>query len=96
MVLNPGLKKWKSGEYMQREKREPIKNYKIWIGFAVIFILLTPWYFPSDEASVLIYGVPLWALVIMGMTVVLSLYITYVIRFHWDSEDEDSDRKEDK
>ncbi len=79
---------------MQREKREPIKNYKIWVGFGIIFILLNPWYFPSGEEPVMIYGVPLWALVIMGVTVLLSSYITYVIKFHWESEDEDFERKE--
>lgn len=81
---------------MQREKREPIRNYKIWIGFLVIFILLNPWYFPSGGEPVLIYGVPLWALVIMGVTMLLSLYITYVIKFHWESEDEDPGRKGDE
>ncbi|WP_411842871.1 hypothetical protein [Salinicoccus sp. HZC-1] len=81
---------------MQREKREPIRNYKIWIGFAVIFILLNPWYFPSGGELVLVYGVPLWALVIMGVTVILSLYITYVIKYHWEVEDEELDGEEDK
>lgn len=81
---------------MQRDKREPIKNYKIWIGFAAIFILLNPWYFPSSGEPVLIYGVPLWALVIMGFTALLSLYITYVIKFHWDVGDEDLEREEDE
>lgn len=75
--------------------KEPIKNYKIWLGFLVIFILLTPWYFPSGGEPVLIFGVPLWALVIILMSVVLSLYITYVIRYHWDTEDEEDIREED-
>ncbi|GAB6993907.1 hypothetical protein JCM19029_12630 [Salinicoccus sesuvii] len=41
----------------------------------------------------LIYGVPIWALIIVGATITLSLYITYVIRYHWDIEDEESDQE---
>ncbi|MCC4722920.1 hypothetical protein [Salinicoccus sp. RF5] len=80
---------------MKQKTREPITNYRIWIGFLIIFILLNPWYFPSGD-PVLVYGVPLWALVIMGVTVVLSLYITYVIRYHWEIEDEEESGKEEK
>ena len=76
--------------------KEPIKNYKIWIGFLVIFIMLTPWYFPSGGETTLIFGVPLWALVVIFMSVVLSLYITYVIKYHWDTEDEEDNREEEK
>lgn len=75
--------------------KEPIKNYKVWIGFLIIFILLNPWYFPSGGEPVLIFGVPLWALVIILMSIVLSLYITYVIHFHWDI-DEDEDIREEE
>jgi len=80
---------------VEKRKREPIKNYKIWIGFAIIFVLLTPWYFPSGGEMVLIYGVPLWALVIIGVTAVLSLFITYVIKYHWDADEDEPVRKED-
>ncbi|GAB3056384.1 hypothetical protein ACFOU0_02495 [Salinicoccus sesuvii] len=78
---------------MKQKTREPIRNYKIWLGFLIIFILLTPWYFPSGGAPMLIYGVPIWALIIVGATITLSLYITYVIRYHWDIEDEESDQE---
>lgn len=81
---------------MEKRKREPIKNYKIWVGFAIIFALLTPWYFPSGGETILIYGMPLWALVIIGMSVFLSLYITYVIKYHWDIDEDDSVRKGDE
>lgn len=75
--------------------KEPIKNYKVWLGFLVIFIMLTPWYFPSGGAAVLIFGVPLWALIILVMSVVLSLYITYVIRYHWETDDEEDIQEEE-
>lgn len=75
--------------------KEPIKNYKVWLGFLVIFILLNPWYFPSGGEPVLIYGVPLWALIIILMSIVLSLYITYVIHYHWDTEDDENIREEE-
>lgn len=76
--------------------KEPIKNYKIWLGFLVIFIMLNPWYFPSGGEPVLIYGVPLWAVIIILMSVVLSLYITYVIHYHWDTLDEEETGEEEK
>ena len=75
--------------------KEPIKNYKVWLGFLVIFILLNPWYFPSGGEPVLIYGVPLWALIIILMSIVLSLYITYVIHYHWNTEDDENIREEE-
>lgn len=74
--------------------KEPIKNYKVWLGFLIIFILLNPWYFPSRGEPVLIFGVPLWALVIILMSLVLSLYITYVIHYHWDTDEEEDIREE--
>ncbi|MCD2138053.1 MULTISPECIES: hypothetical protein [Salinicoccus] len=74
--------------------KEPIKNKKIWLGFLVIFIMLNPWYFPSGGEPVLIYGVPLWAIVIIIMSIVLSLYITYVIHYHWDTLDEEENGEE--
>jgi len=75
--------------------KEPIKNYKVWLGFLIIFILLNPWYFPSRGEPVLIFGVPLWALVIILMSLVLSLYITYVIHYHWDTDEEEDIREEE-
>ncbi|WP_156290660.1 hypothetical protein [Oceanobacillus salinisoli] len=79
---------------MDKKKKEPIRNYKIWIGFGIIFALLTPWYFPSGEEPILMFGIPLWALVIMGVTVGLSSYITYVIKFHWYLEEDDEQTRE--
>ncbi|CAM4197788.1 hypothetical protein [Lacicoccus alkaliphilus] len=76
--------------------KEPIKNKKIWLGFLAIFIMLTPWYFPTGGETMLIYGVPLWAIIIILMSMVLSLYITYVIRYHWDTLDEEDTVEEEK
>ena len=70
-------------------RREPIRTRWIWAVFAVLFGLLNPWYFPSGAAR-LVAGVPLWAWVILGVSLALSVFLHYVCAVHWQTGD-DSD-----
>ncbi|SES78727.1 hypothetical protein SAMN05421676_101451 [Salinibacillus kushneri] len=75
------------------KKKEPINNGKLWIGFGILLALITPWYFPESFGEVLVYGIPLWALIIIIGSILLSAFLSYVIKFHWMLEEEKEEAK---
>lgn len=81
---------------MSRPKKEPIKNGKIWIVFGIIFVFSIPWYFPTGSYLPLIWGIPYWALIIIFVSLVLSAFATYVLKYHWQLEEDDEEAKEEK
>jgi hypothetical protein len=81
---------------MSKPRKEPIKNVKLWIVFGMIFALLNPWYFPTGSYEPLIWGIPYWALIIIGVSLALSAFLTYVLKYEWQLEEEDEQTKEGK
>jgi uncharacterized membrane protein len=81
---------------MNKTKKEPIKNGKLWIIFGVIFLLSVPWYLPAGSYQPLVLGMPYWALIVIIMSVVLSSFLTYVIKHHWQLDEEDEHTKEEE
>lgn len=80
---------------MGKPKKEPIKNGKIWVVFGILLALITPWYFPVSFGEILIYGMPLWAVIIIIASILLSAFLSYVIKYHWMLEEEnEKDEKE--
>lgn len=73
---------------MRQTKKEPIKNGKIWVLFGVLLALITPWYFPESFGEIIIYGIPLWAVIIIVASILLSATLSYVIHYHWMLEEE--------
>ncbi|SFB29122.1 hypothetical protein SAMN04488072_11379 [Lentibacillus halodurans] len=73
---------------MSQPKKEPIKNKKVWIVFGILLALITPWYFPESFGDILIYGMPLWAVIIIIASMLLSAFLSYVIKHHWMLEEE--------
>ena len=73
---------------MGKPKKEPIKNGKIWVIFGILLALITPWYFPESFGEILIYGMPLWAVIIIIASILLSAFLSYVIKYHWMLEEE--------
>lgn len=80
---------------MGQEKKEPIKYKKIWIVFGILVALITPWYFPASFGEILIYGMPLWAIIIIIASLLLSAFLSYVIKYHWmlEEENEEDEKK---
>ncbi|GGB39368.1 hypothetical protein F3157_09205 [Virgibacillus dakarensis] len=78
---------------MNQSKKEPIKNGKIWIVFGILLALITPWYFPKSFGEILIYGIPLWAVIIIVASILLSAFLSYVIRYHWTIEEENEEEE---
>lgn len=79
------------------KKKEPIKNWKIWVVLAVLFILSVPWYLPAGSYEPLIFGIPYWAYIIMGISLAISFTLSYILKNHWHMVDEeDQELEEDR
>jgi hypothetical protein len=81
---------------MRRPKKEPIKNGKLWIVFGIIFLLSFPWYLPAGSYKPLILGMPYWAWIVLIVSLALSAFLTYAIKFQWHMEDEETNVKEEE
>ncbi|GAB3063627.1 hypothetical protein [Virgibacillus ainsalahensis] len=80
---------------MHQSKKEPIKYGKIWIVFGILLALITPWYFPASFGEILILGIPLWAVIIIIASILLSAFLSYVINNYWmvEEENEEDEKK---
>lgn len=78
------------------QKKEPIKNWKIWIVLIVLFVLCVPWYLPTGSYEPLILGVPYWAWIILGVSLLISIVLTYILKHHWQLTDEEELQEEEK
>lgn len=77
---------------MSRPKKEPIKNGKLWIVFGILFILINPWYFPTGSYKPLFLGIPYWAFIIIGASLFLSVFLTYVLKYQWQLEEDEEEK----
>ena len=76
------------------KRKEPINNWKLWFLLIILYILCVPWYLPKGSYIPIIWGVPYCALIIMGISLLVSITLTYIVVFHWhiaDDEHEESD-----
>lgn len=78
----------KGGIFVKKIK-EPIKNWKIWIVLIVLYIMSVPWYFPEGSYNPIILGVPYWAIIIMGVSLAISITLTYILKNCWQMADEE-------
>ncbi|MDY0393495.1 hypothetical protein ACFSMW_17990 [Virgibacillus halophilus] len=72
-----------------KQKKEPIKNWKIWVVLVGLFVLSVPWYLPTGSYEPLIFGVPYWAWIIIGISLIISAALSYILRNCWHMTDED-------
>lgn len=71
------------------EKKEPIKNGKIWVVLIILYALTVPWYFPEGTFHPIIFGVPYWVLVVLGVSLAISITLTYILKNCWNIADEE-------
>jgi len=76
------------------KRKEPIKNWKLWIPLIILFILAVPWYLPTGSFNPIILGVPYWALIIIGISFIISITLTYIVKNHWQMTDEETKERE--
>jgi len=60
----------------------------------VIFFLGVPWYLPTGSYKPVILGFPYWGLIVFVMSIILSAFLTYVLKHEWQLEDESEVREE--
>jgi hypothetical protein len=69
-----------------KQVREPVRVKWIWPVLIAIILLGVPWYLPQGAIEPIIIGFPYWALISVIMTIVLSLFLGYVILNWWSME----------
>lgn len=74
---------------MKHRMSEPVRKRRVWIGFIVLFVLINPWYFASDAGSTQVMGIPVWALTVLGASLLLSIFITWTIRTQWQTDSDE-------
>lgn len=80
------------GEF-KLKKKEPIKNWKMWIVLVILFAFCVPWYFPAGTYEPIIFGVPYWVLAVLGASVAVSIALTYILKNCWQMTDEEEDEE---
>ncbi|MFC3041157.1 hypothetical protein ACFOGI_12990 [Virgibacillus xinjiangensis] len=75
-------------------KKEPIRYWKIWVVLFILLSLSVPWYLPAGTYEPLILGVPYWAYIIMGVSLLISITLTYVLDRYWQMTDEEEEDEE--
>lgn len=74
----------------RRGKSEPIRKWWIWAGMIVIILLGIPWYLPTGLIEPVVFGLPLWTIVAIGSSILLCVYLSWILRRHWNLvEDEE-------
>ncbi|MFC0267526.1 hypothetical protein [Kushneria aurantia] len=68
---------------------EPVRKRRVWIGFTLLFVLINPWYFPAGMATSLIFGIPLWALIVLAASLMLSVFISWVVMTQWHTDSDE-------
>lgn len=68
---------------------EPVCKRRVWLGFAVLFALINPWYFPAGMTTPRVLGVPLWALIVLAASLALSVFITWVVATQWHTDSDE-------
>lgn len=76
-------------------KKEPIKHKKIWIVLLILYVLSVPWYLPKGTYLPIVFGIPYWAWIVLGVSLAISITLTYVIKHYWQLSDEENNDGED-
>lgn len=77
------------------EKKEPVKHFKIWVILLILYVLSVPWYLPKGTYLPIVFGIPYWAWIVLGVSLAISITLTYVIKHYWQLSDEENNDGED-
>lgn len=67
---------------------EPIRarpvyvRWPVWLAYAALLAIAIPWYWPADNER-LFLGVPLWAAVSIGASVLMSVFTAWLLLRYW-------------
>ncbi|MAS96955.1 MAG: hypothetical protein CMO55_27505 [Verrucomicrobiales bacterium] len=65
----------------------------IWIVYLILFLFGVPWYWPEGDTRILI-GFPLWAVVTVGISFLISCFTAWLFLFRWPEEDSEEEGQE--
>ena len=68
-------------------------RWRIWLVYAVLFAFAVPWYWgllPHSTAVRLVYGAPLWAVVSVLGSFLISLFTAALLYQPWEGEEADA------
>ncbi|EZH66355.1 hypothetical protein DH09_10505 [Bacillaceae bacterium JMAK1] len=75
--------------------KEPIQKKWIWVGFVLLILFNAPWYLPEGMIEPYILGIPLWALISVGLSLILCAYLSWLCMTQWNLiEDEEEEEFE--
>ena len=78
---------------MDKKKSKGFLTWWIWCTYAVLLGVGIPWYWPRDDMRVIL-GVPVWVLVAVGVSAVISTFTLMLLRWCWpefpDGDDEEA------
>jgi len=66
---------------------EPAKHYWIWIVIVTLFVFAAPWYLPSGLQTPVVWGLPLWCLVSVILSLFISIFGSVVLRLYWSGKE---------
>lgn len=58
----------------------------LWLIYLVLLVLSVPWYWPAASGSVLVFGIPIWALVSLLCFLIGAIVTALVIQRVWQVE----------
>ena len=63
-------------------------TWPVWLTYTVLFAVAIPWYWPVDDVR-LFLGIPLWAAVSIGASVLVSVFTATLLIRYWPEQPEE-------
>lgn len=63
-------------------------SWRIWAVYALLFGIAIPWYWPAEDVRMLL-GFPLWVVVSMAGSALISCYTAWLFAFRWPVDEEE-------
>ena len=64
-------------------------RWPVWLTYAALFAIAIPWYWPAEDARLLL-GIPLWAAVSIGASAVISIFTAGLLLRYWPDSTEEA------
>jgi hypothetical protein len=65
-------------------------SWRIWAVYAVLFGIAIPWYWPAEDARVLL-GFPLWVVVSIAGSFGISCFTAWLFVTRWPADEDGED-----
>lgn len=69
--------------------KEPIRKPWIWVVVLALFVFNAPWYLPSGMIEPFVFGLPLWVVIVVVMSILLSAFLHWACTTQWNIVEDD-------